>query len=245
MKHQFMPESLRRVFLSLLGLVLLIGLTACPKTLPKPEIDRAEEAMDKLKAYEDCAPETVQAARTMMERAKALLKEKRYDEAKPLLIGVDKLVAQAKEECDKKHKEEEEAKRLAAEKAALEAARLAEIPEQRTEADAELGTVHFGFNTSELNDESRQVLSGNAEYMTKYKDARIQIEGHCDNRGSTEYNLSLGERRALSVKQYMIKLGVDPIRMEIISFGAERPVESQATEDAWAKNRRAEFMRLK
>ena len=236
---------MRRASIGLLGLFFLLGLAGCPKKIPEVEIKKAEQAMDQLKKYEDCAPETVQAARTMMERAQALLKEKRYDEAKPLLMGVDKLVTKAKEECERKRKEEEEAKRLAAEKAALEASRDQEVPEERTEADPELRTVHFGFNTSDLTDEARGTLAGNADYMSKNKDARIQIEGHCDNRGSTEYNLALGERRALSVKQYMIKLGVDPNRMEIISYGAERPVDMANTEEAWAKNRRAEFMRMK
>jgi peptidoglycan-associated lipoprotein len=69
----------------------------------------------------------------------------------------------------------------------------------------------------------------------------VQVEGHCDARGSTEYNLSLGERRALTVKGYLIKLGVNPERLEIISYGEERPADGGASEEAFSRNRRAEF----
>ena len=107
-----------------------------------------------------------------------------------------------------------------------------------------LVTVHFGFNDSSLSDEARSAMSSNAEYLGIHKKMRVQIEGHCDERGSTEYNLSLGERRAMSVKNYLVKLGVEPNRLEIISYGEERPAETGASEDVWAQNRRAEFREL-
>jgi peptidoglycan-associated lipoprotein len=81
-----------------------------------------------------------------------------------------------------------------------------------------------------------------AEAMKASKSAAIQIEGHCDERGTVEYNLALGERRAQSVKNFLSQLGVDGARLSTISYGEEKPVVQGHSEDAWAKNRRAEFV---
>ncbi|MBN2498607.1 MAG: OmpA family protein [Deltaproteobacteria bacterium] len=234
----------RLLHLALLSSVALL-VCGCPKQVPQPEIDAAEQAVDKLDQYKDCAPETYQAAQTMMARARALLKEKRYEEAKPALLAVAKLVEKAERECDEKRKQAEEAaRREQAEREAREASRETELPSEPTQT-LQLKTVQFGFNTSDLTDESRATLGNNAEYLRQHAEQRVQIEGHCDSRGSTEYNLALGERRALSVKQYLIKLGIEPNRMEIISYGKERLLDPGQDDEAHARNRRAEFLKLK
>ncbi|MBW1806752.1 MAG: peptidoglycan-associated lipoprotein Pal [Deltaproteobacteria bacterium] len=180
----------------------------------------------------------------MMDNAQALLKEELYEEAKTALLAAKRLAEKAKQECDKKRKEEEERKRLEAAKAKLEPV-AKEIAVEKTDSGPDsLVTVHFGFNDSSLSDEARNAMGNNAEYLGIHKKIRVQIEGHCDERGSTEYNLSLGERRAMAVKNYLVKLGVEPGRLEIISYGEERPAETGASEDAWAQNRRAEFREL-
>jgi peptidoglycan-associated lipoprotein len=104
-------------------------------------------------------------------------------------------------------------------------------------------TVYFDFDRSDLRQDARNVLSKNAETMLKsLKTAKIKIEGHCDERGSAEYNLALGERRAKSVQQYLLTLGVQPDRLSVISYGKEKPAVQGNDEEAWAKNRRAEFV---
>jgi peptidoglycan-associated lipoprotein len=103
-------------------------------------------------------------------------------------------------------------------------------------------TVYFDFDKSDLRQDARTTLSKNADIMLKSKQAvKVRIEGHCDERGSAEYNLALGERRAKSALQYLVTLGVQPDRLSIISYGKEKPAVQGSDEDAWAKNRRAEF----
>lgn len=103
-------------------------------------------------------------------------------------------------------------------------------------------TVYFDFDKSDLRQDARDVLNKNAEILLKAKpDAKAQIAGHCDERGSAEYNLALGERRAKSSMQYLITLGVKADRLSTISYGKEKPAVQGNDEAAWAKNRRAEF----
>ncbi len=103
--------------------------------------------------------------------------------------------------------------------------------------------VHFEFDQYVLTADARATLKLDAEYL-KARGARVQIEGHCDERGSDEYNLALGEKRALAVKNYLVSLGVSADRMSIISYGEEIPLVMGSTEEAWAQNRRAEFKEL-
>ena len=234
---------MRNTLTILVGAVALAAVVAgCPKQIPQPEIDAAEQAMADIESTKDCAPETYQAARTMMDRAQALLKEERYEEAKTALLAAKQLAEKARRECDEKKKAEEAAKRAAPPPPEPVAKELEVEPAQ---GPASMTTVYFGFNQHTLTDESREDLSNNAEYIRQRARLRVQVEGHCDNRGSTEYNLALGERRAAAVKSYLVKLGVNPTRLEIISYGEERPVDPSENEDAWSQNRRAEFMELK
>jgi peptidoglycan-associated lipoprotein len=111
-----------------------------------------------------------------------------------------------------------------------------------TEAAA-FETVYFDFDKSDLRQDARNTLTKNADIMLKSKSAsKIKIEGHCDERGSAEYNLALGERRATSALQYLVTLGVPADRLSIISYGKEKPAVEGHDEEAWAKNRRAEFV---
>lgn len=115
----------------------------------------------------------------------------------------------------------------------------APAPEPVTPFKAE--TVYFGFDEYTLNPEAQQVLQGLAEHLKKAGNTVVQVEGHCDERGSIEYNLALGERRAQSVKNYLSQVGVDAARLSTISYGEEKPAAEGHSEAAWAKNRRAEF----
>lgn len=110
---------------------------------------------------------------------------------------------------------------------------------------AGLTTVYFEYDKSNLNAETLAVIESNANWMKTNAAVNIQIEGHCDARGSIEYNLALGERRAKSVRAQLIKLGVPASRLSIVSYGKERPLVMAESEEAYAKNRRANFVPLK
>ncbi len=105
-----------------------------------------------------------------------------------------------------------------------------------------LEDVHFDFNRYNLKPEAQKKLQKTAEWLNRYPNVNIQIEGHCDERGTQEYNLALGERRSTSVKKYLLSLGIDSRRMETISYGEESPLDPRHNEAAWAKNRRAHFI---
>ncbi|WP_272699644.1 peptidoglycan-associated lipoprotein Pal [Desulfovibrio sp. Fe33] len=103
-------------------------------------------------------------------------------------------------------------------------------------------TIRFAFNSYDLSDEARSSLAQKANILRKFKDVNVVIEGHCDERGTEEYNLALGERRARAAYEHLVILGVEPERMKIVSFGEEYPVDPAHNETAWAKNRRDEFI---
>jgi peptidoglycan-associated lipoprotein len=99
--------------------------------------------------------------------------------------------------------------------------------------------VFFDTDMSNVNEEGRQTLNRQAEWLKKYSNYQVTIEGHCDERGTREYNLALGERRANSARQYLIAQGVPAARLKTISYGKERPDPVGSDEAAWARNRRA------
>lgn len=110
-----------------------------------------------------------------------------------------------------------------------------------------LGTlerVHFGFDASSLTNEARDTLSNNAKIMMNNPDMKVMVEGHCDERGSNEYNIALGERRAKAVINYLVNLGVQRARLEMKSWGEERPLDPSKGARAYSLNRRAEFVIL-
>ena len=109
------------------------------------------------------------------------------------------------------------------------------------EAMAGMQRIHFDFDQFTLSADARRILGENAKYLNSMGDVQVVIEGHCDERGSDEYNLALGESRALAAKSYLVSLGVSAKRLSVISYGEEKPLVNAAGEEAWAQNRRAEF----
>jgi peptidoglycan-associated lipoprotein len=108
-----------------------------------------------------------------------------------------------------------------------------------------LERIYFKFDQYTLTPEARDILARNAQFLKANSGIRIIIEGHCDERGADEYNLALGERRARAVKKYLTSLGVPAERMSVISYGEELPLDPHGTEEAWAKNRRADFKQVR
>ncbi|OGQ59321.1 MAG: peptidoglycan-associated lipoprotein, partial [Deltaproteobacteria bacterium RIFCSPLOWO2_12_FULL_43_16] len=148
-------------------------------------------------------------------------------------------------------KAEEEARLKAEEEKRVEEERLKEeegeitpqvAREAETKAVPQLGDIHFDFDKSDIRADSREILQKNADWLQNNPDIKIQIEGHCDERGTAEYNLALGERRAMSTKKYLISLGISADRIYTISYGEELPIDPNHSEDAWSKNRRAHFL---
>ncbi len=105
-------------------------------------------------------------------------------------------------------------------------------------------SIHFEYDKSDILSEYEKSLEKKAQYLAANPQQKIQIEGHCDERGSNQYNLALGERRAHSTKVYLIGLGVKPDQLDTISYGEEKPIDPQSNEEAWAKNRRSEFLQV-
>ena len=99
-------------------------------------------------------------------------------------------------------------------------------------------TVHFDFDRFDVREEDRALLQRQAAWLAKYPSVRVTIEGHCDERGTREYNIALGARRANAVKEYLVSIGVSSARVDTTSYGKERPICTESTESCWAQNRR-------
>ena len=104
-----------------------------------------------------------------------------------------------------------------------------------------LDDIHFGFDQAQLTDEARATLQKHAQWIQSRRDVKVSVEGHCDERGTVEYNLALGEQRARATREYLVTLGVPAARLTVVSYGKERPLDPGHGEAAWAKNRRAHF----
>jgi len=102
--------------------------------------------------------------------------------------------------------------------------------------------VHFAYDSFTLSEEAKSILAQKATWLTENPQAPVKIEGHCDERGTTAYNLALGERRANVVKEYLVALGIRPSQLSTISYGEEFPLDPGHHEEAWARNRRAHFV---
>ena len=208
-----------RKSLSIIILILCFGLIlmGCPKkTVVKeePSTKRAEEL----------AADKEKAAKLEAEK---VAKEKESRE---------KELARIKEEETKKAKEKEFEKSLIAKR---EAGIEGVVLESKLLKD-----IYFDFDKYDIRPGDVEILKGNAALLMKHPKVKIQIEGHCDERGTIEYNLALGERRANSAKKYLISLGLSTDRISTISYGKEKPLDPGHNEEAWAKNRRAHFIIL-
>jgi peptidoglycan-associated lipoprotein len=208
-----------RKSLSIIVLILCFGLilTGCPKkTVVKeePSVKRAEEL----------AGEREKAAKLEAERA---AKEKEARE---------KELARIREEEAKKAREKEFGKSLVAKK---EPGIEGEVLESKLLKD-----IHFDFDKYDIRSGDAEILKENAALLMKHPTLKIQIEGHCDERGTSEYNLALGERRANSAKKYLVSLGMRADQISTISYGEEKPLDPGHNEEAWRKNRRDHFIIL-
>jgi peptidoglycan-associated lipoprotein len=151
-------------------------------------------------------------------------------------LAAEKEAARIREEEAKKAKEQEFAKSLVAKK---EPGIAGEVFESRLLKD-----IHFDFDRYDIRPGDTEILKENAALLMNYPKVKIQVEGHCDERGTSEYNLALGERRANAAKRYLLSLGISSDRISSISYGEEKPLDAGHNEEAWAKNRRGHFIIL-
>jgi peptidoglycan-associated lipoprotein len=105
-----------------------------------------------------------------------------------------------------------------------------------------LQTIHFGYDNYTLDSAAKATLKANAQILKDKSSVKIQVEGHCDQRGGIQYNVALGEKRANAVKKFIVDQGIAGDRISVISFGKEKPLDNAETEEAYAKNRRANFV---
>lgn len=120
-----------------------------------------------------------------------------------------------------------------------------EIPSKVEEIPGMFKDIHFDYDKYEIREDARITLRSVADYLIKNPSNRMLVEGHCDDRGTSEYNLGLGDKRAKAAKDYLLSLGVPSSRVDTISYGKEKPVCLDQTEECWAKNRRGHFVILK
>lgn len=120
-------------------------------------------------------------------------------------------------------------------------AEAAAVPEDPLAWAAELTDVHFAYDKSTIRKSERGKLDAAANLLKADKKRKVIVEGHCDERGTVQYNLALGERRAAAVRDYLIKAGVEPSQIEVVSFGKEKPLCTESVEECFRTNRRAHF----
>jgi peptidoglycan-associated lipoprotein len=124
-----------------------------------------------------------------------------------------------------------------------EVAKVEEEAIKEKAASAEMfKDINFDFDKFSLRPEAREILKQHADYLAKNKDVNVTVEGHCDERGTSEYNLALGERRAKEAMKYLKELGIGAKRIKTVSYGKEKPLDPGHNEEAWAKNRRDHFV---
>ncbi len=165
-----------------------------------------------------------------------------WDKAKADKDAADKAAADAKAAAQTKAvADTAAADRAAAEEAARKAAEAEKAAAYRRAAEAALKTIHFDYDKSEIKEMDRALLQGIADFMKAYPAAKVEIEGHCDERGTNEYNLALGNKRTAAALSYLKTLGVSDARFSTISYGKEKPLCAEAKEACWSQNRRGEF----
>jgi len=209
---------------SIFVLILCLGLflVGCPKKTVKfsreqPSAQKSEEAR-------------------RLEAEQAAKEARKAKEAREAQEAKERELARIKEEEAKLAQGRELEKSLVAKK---ERGIEGEVFESKLLKD-----VRFDYDKYEIRREDEEILRENAAFLKKNPKMKIQIEGHCDERGTAEYNLALGERRANSTKKYLVSLGITSDRISTISYGEERPLDPRSNEEAWAKNRRAHIVVL-
>ncbi len=178
---------------------------------------------------------------------KTVVKDEPSAKAEAAKMEAERVAKEKEREVKEKEVKERETARLKEEEAkreferSLVAKRTPGIEGEVFESSL-LKPIHFDFDKYDIRPADAEILKGNSALLKKFSNVKIQIEGHCDERGTNEYNLALGERRANTTKKYLISLGIAGDRVSTISYGEEKPLDPGHNEEAWGKNRRAQFV---
>lgn len=174
--------------------------------------------------------------------AASCAKKKVSSEPAPMTTTEDEAAKKAAEEARQRELERQRA--LAEENLKEERLKEQMAAEQKEAEKArfENEDIYFEFDSIQLTPEAQDKLTQKAKWLRENPGVFVTIEGHCDNRGTNEYNLALGEGRAKSAKTFLMDLGIDIARLNTLSYGEERPIDPRQTEEAWASNRRAHFV---
>jgi len=224
----------------LLIMFVLGGLVAGCERRPVETLSAAEGALADAELARKCAPDEFAAAERMYAKAQKLADDEKYDEAETAALAAKKLAVKAQQKALAR-KDECEAPKVDPDNDVSE---FVDASGDQGLGDGDSGgmkTVYFDYNAHELTEQAKATLAANASWIKGNTAARVVIEGHCDNRGSTEYNLALGEKRARVVRKYLVNWGIDGDRLSIVSYGEEQPLAINEDEGSHARNRRAEF----
>ncbi len=215
----------------ILALALAMGACAQP---PEKALADAEQALREAVVVSECAKAEFAEAEAMLAEARRLVEAGDYDEAEVKARSARTLAERARKLGEERWEDCQKAK----------ATPPVEVVKDDIDGllkDGRLGTIYFTYDEATLSDEAQKTLQANAEWIRRHPEAKVTIEGHCDERGTAEYNLSLGERRASAVRKYLIQLGIEGPRLDVLSYGAEMPAVEGNTDESLSKNRRAEF----
>lgn len=242
---------MKKFIITVLSLVMIAG---CPKP-PIKDIADAKAALEsaKLAGAQTYAPKEYSSAEGYVQKAQVDSDNRQYDEARINALTGKKLADAAKQTAmENKGKGGGTGEGTGSEQMnGTPGMSSIGVTETSIVGKGSLGEgvvikqlkmIHFGFDDYSLSNEAQTVLMDNAQWLKSNPAVKVQIEGHCDERGSEEYNLALGEKRAVSARDYLIQLGLQADRMSVISYGKERPVNPGHDEKAWAENRRDEFV---
>ncbi len=223
---------------SILILILSLGmlLTGCAKK----KIEFSREQPSVRQSEETRRLEAERAA----EEAREAKEDKEAQEIKERELARIREAQEAKERESARVKEEEAKKAMGREFEKSMVAKKERGIEGEVFESKLLKDIHFEFDKYDIRQKDEEILRENAAFLNKNPKMKVQIEGHCDEKGTSEYNLALGERRANAAKKYLVALGISSNRLSTISYGEERPVDPSHSEEAWAKNRRAHIVVL-
>jgi len=235
------------ILFSLLVLAVAFAAGCAKRGMTKGEMDRADAIAAKIARAEkmgvkNCDPKALADAKAALDRARQEAAE-RHEKAESYFAAADKaaddliaLIGPCMEKMEPKPSGEPTTGVAPPEPPPPPPPMAVVQP-----APVMLENIHFDYDKSFIRDDAKPVLGEVAAFMKKNPGAKVQIEGHCDERGTPEYNLALGQRRADSTKKYLVNLGIDGSRLSTISYGEEKPADPGHNEAAWAKNRRAVF----
>jgi peptidoglycan-associated lipoprotein len=217
-------------------LVLVTTLIACGGPPPTDALDAARAALEGSSLAERCAEAEFRAARNLLEQANQAYEDRDYDRARQLADAA-RLQAERAQQIAEENRENCDLEDAVTTEVADTTGTDTDADRDRIAgADYTWAPIYFEFNLSSLSPDARRTLEAHAEQLRAEPDIRIVLEGHCDQRGTLEYNFALGERRARTVRDYLVRLNVPENRMTTVSYGAERPAGSVD-----ARNRRVEF----